>query len=220
MCVFAWEVHTLPTKNPTTNPPKTQQQNTKPPNQGGTDNHLILVDLKPAGIDGARVQSVLDEVSITLNKNSVPGDKSAMTPGGMRIGTPALTTRGFKQADFVQVAEFIDRAVKIAQDCQKQTPAPGEGELRGVLLALLLGRVFLFVGCGSKLSKRNSPSLLPKTPNLQIKPKPQTRQAQGVQGLPVRPRRRARRHQAAARRGGGLGWQLPHAGAVEEMVTD
>ncbi|KAF6259350.1 serine hydroxymethyltransferase 3 [Scenedesmus sp. NREL 46B-D3] len=92
----------------------------------GTDNHLILVDLKPNSIDGARVQSVLDLVSITLNKNSVPGDKSAMVPGGMRIGTPALTTRGLKQAEFVQVADFIDRAVKIAKDCQAKTPAPGK----------------------------------------------------------------------------------------------
>lgn len=93
---------------------------------GGTDNHLILVDLKPNGIDGARVQSVLDLVSITLNKNSVPGDKSAMVPGGMRIGTPALTTRGFQEAEFVQVADFIDKAVKIAKDCQQKTPAPGK----------------------------------------------------------------------------------------------
>jgi len=93
---------------------------------GGTDNHLILVDLKPNGIDGARVQNVLDEVHITLNKNSVPGDKSAMVPGGMRIGTPALTTRGFKEADFVKVAEYIHRAVEIAKDCRDKTPAPGK----------------------------------------------------------------------------------------------
>ena len=76
---------------------------------GGTDNHLILVDLKPAGVDGARVQSVLDLASITVNKNSVPGDKSAIIPGGVRIGTPALTTRGFKEDDFVKVADFLDR---------------------------------------------------------------------------------------------------------------
>lgn len=56
-------------------------------------------------------QTMLDEVSITLNKNSVPGDKSAVVPGGIRIGTPALTTRGFKEADFVQVADFIHRSV-------------------------------------------------------------------------------------------------------------
>jgi len=76
---------------------------------GGTDNHLILVDLKPSGVDGARAQSVLDLASITLNKNSVPGDKSAIIPGGVRIGTPALTTRGFKQDDFVRIADFLDR---------------------------------------------------------------------------------------------------------------
>jgi len=92
----------------------------------GTDNHLILVDLKPQGIDGARVQTILDECHITLNKNSVPGDKSAMTPGGIRIGTPALTTRGFDEADFEKVADFIDRAVKIAQDLKAKTPAPGK----------------------------------------------------------------------------------------------
>ena len=93
---------------------------------GGTDNHLILVDLKPAGIDGARVQQLLDLVAITLNKNSVPGDQSAVVPGGIRVGTPALTTRGFREADFVKVADFIDRAICIAQDCKAQTPAPGK----------------------------------------------------------------------------------------------
>lgn len=88
----------------------------------GTDNHLILVDLKPSGIDGARLQSVLDEVSITLNKNSVPGDKSAVIPGGIRIGTPALTTRGFKESDFIRVGDLIHRAVLIAKDCASKVP--------------------------------------------------------------------------------------------------
>jgi glycine hydroxymethyltransferase len=94
----------------------------------GTDNHLILVDLKPSGIDGLRVQSVLDEVSITLNKNSVPGDKSAVVPGGMRVGTPALTTRGFKENDFIRVAELIHRAVVIAKDCNSKLPAGTKGK--------------------------------------------------------------------------------------------
>lgn len=89
---------------------------------GGTDNHLVLVDLKPAGIDGARVQGVLDLASITLNKNSVPGDTSAIVPGGIRIGTPALTTRGFREADFVRVADFIDRGVKITKELKTQRP--------------------------------------------------------------------------------------------------
>lgn len=81
---------------------------------GGTDNHLVLVDLKPSGVDGARAQSVLDLASVTVNKNSVPGDKSAIIPGGVRIGTPALTTRGFKEDDFVKVADFLDRCVLCA----------------------------------------------------------------------------------------------------------
>lgn len=62
---------------------------------GGTDNHLILVDLKksPGALDGARVERVLELANIAANKNTVPGDKSAMTPGGIRMGTPSLTTR-------------------------------------------------------------------------------------------------------------------------------
>ncbi|KAL4452492.1 hypothetical protein ABPG75_008154 [Micractinium tetrahymenae] len=102
---------------------------------GGTDNHLILVDLKPAGIDGARVQQLLDLVHITLNKNSVPGDQSAVVPGGIRIGTPALTTRGFREADFVKVADFLHRGIQIAQDCKAQTPAPGKLKEYGAYLA-------------------------------------------------------------------------------------
>lgn len=81
---------------------------------GGSDNHLVLVDLRPLGIDGARAEKVLDAASITLNKNSVPGDKSAMVPGGIRIGTPALTTRGLLEDDFIKVADFIHEGVQIA----------------------------------------------------------------------------------------------------------
>ncbi|KAL5987747.1 Serine hydroxymethyltransferase 3, chloroplastic [Asimina triloba] len=81
---------------------------------GGSDNHLILVDLRPLDIDGARVEKILDLSSITLNKNSVPGDKSALVPGGIRIGTPAMTTRGFKEKDFLAVADFINEGVQIA----------------------------------------------------------------------------------------------------------
>jgi len=81
---------------------------------GGSDNHLVLVDLRPLGIDGARVEKVLECASITLNKNSVPGDKSAMVPGGIRIGTPALTTRGFLENDFIKVADLIHEGVQIA----------------------------------------------------------------------------------------------------------
>lgn len=53
---------------------------------GGTDNHLVLVDLRPKGLDGARAERVLELVSITANKNTCPGDRSAITPGGLRLG--------------------------------------------------------------------------------------------------------------------------------------
>merc|ERR1719333_1402586 len=67
---------------------------------GGTDNHLVLVDLKNSKkIDGARVEAVLEKANIALNKNTIPGDKSALSPGGVRMGAPALTSRGFDEAD-------------------------------------------------------------------------------------------------------------------------
>jgi glycine hydroxymethyltransferase len=82
---------------------------------GGTDNHLVLINVKASkGIDGARVERILELACIATNKNTVPGDTSALTPGGIRMGTPALTSRGFTENDFKQVAQFFDRAVKIA----------------------------------------------------------------------------------------------------------
>ncbi|XP_019461799.1 PREDICTED: serine hydroxymethyltransferase, mitochondrial-like isoform X2 [Lupinus angustifolius] len=81
---------------------------------GGTDNHLVLVNLRNKGIDGSRVEKVLESVHIAANKNTVPGDVSAMVPGGIRMGTPALTSRGFAEEDFKKVAEFFDEAVKLA----------------------------------------------------------------------------------------------------------
>ncbi|KAG8375650.1 hypothetical protein BUALT_Bualt10G0122300 [Buddleja alternifolia] len=86
---------------------------------GGSDNHLVLVDLRPLGIDGARVEKILDMASITLNKNSVPGDKSALMPGGIRIGSPAMTTRGFSENEFISVADFIHEGVQITLDAKK-----------------------------------------------------------------------------------------------------
>jgi glycine hydroxymethyltransferase len=81
---------------------------------GGTDNHLVLVDLRAKGIDGARVERVMELARMAANKNTVPGDKSALVPSGVRMGTPALTSRGYNEADFVRVAEFFDEAVNIS----------------------------------------------------------------------------------------------------------
>lgn len=89
---------------------------------GGTDNHLVLVDLRPLGTDGARVEKILDLASITLNKNSVPGDKSALVPGGIRIGAPAMSTRGFTEKEFVATAEFIHEGVQITIEANKLAP--------------------------------------------------------------------------------------------------
>jgi len=83
---------------------------------GGTDTHLVLWDLRSTGLSGGMLQELCDAVEITLNKNSIPGDTaSALNPSGVRIGAPAMTSRGCNEADFVQIASFLDDAVKIAQ---------------------------------------------------------------------------------------------------------
>lgn len=92
---------------------------------GGTDNHLVLVDLKPKKIDGARVERVLELANIVTNKNTVPGDKSAMKPGGLRLGSPAMTTRGMDEEDFGRIATLLDRGVEIARMVDSKT----EGKL-------------------------------------------------------------------------------------------
>ncbi|KAL6993945.1 glycine hydroxymethyltransferase [Sarracenia purpurea var. burkii] len=88
---------------------------------GGTENHLVLVNLKNKGIDGSRVEKVLESAHIAANKNTVPGDVSAMVPGGIRMGTPALTSRGFLEEDFAKVADFFDSAVKLAVKIKAET---------------------------------------------------------------------------------------------------
>lgn len=92
---------------------------------GGTDTHLILIDLKPLKIDGARAEIVLEMANIAANKNTVPGDKSALIPGGLRVGTPAMTTRGFGPDDFRKVASFVDEAIKIAISMKKELAEAG-----------------------------------------------------------------------------------------------
>uniref|UniRef100_A0AAG5DXD1 Serine hydroxymethyltransferase n=1 Tax=Anopheles atroparvus TaxID=41427 RepID=A0AAG5DXD1_ANOAO len=83
---------------------------------GGTDVHLVLVDLRPVGITGARAEYILEEISIACNKNTVPGDKSALNPSGIRLGTPALTTRGLLEKDMQQVVNFIDRGLQLSKE--------------------------------------------------------------------------------------------------------
>ncbi|XP_033124436.1 serine hydroxymethyltransferase, cytosolic-like isoform X1 [Anneissia japonica] len=81
---------------------------------GGTDTHLLLLDLRSKNLDGNRADKVLEEISIACNKNTCPGDKSALRPSGLRFGTPALTSRNLKAEDFEKVVDFIDRGIAIA----------------------------------------------------------------------------------------------------------
>ena len=80
---------------------------------GGTDNHLMLVDLRPKGLDGKVAQETLDQAGLTVNKNSIPFDTaSPFKPSGIRIGTPAVTTRGMKEPEMVTIAAWIAQALE------------------------------------------------------------------------------------------------------------
>ena len=91
---------------------------------GGTDNHLMLVDLRRSDLTGKMAEETLDQAHITVNKNTVPNDpRSPFVTSGVRIGTPAVTTRGMKEAEMDVVAEFITRALAAVGD---------EGKLAGI----------------------------------------------------------------------------------------
>ena len=80
---------------------------------GGTDNHLMLVDLRPFDITGKELEHRLDEVYITVNKNAIPNDpQKPFVTSGLRIGTPAVTTRGLGEAEMEKIAEYIYLAAK------------------------------------------------------------------------------------------------------------
>lgn len=88
----------------------------------GTDSHMVLLDLRPQALDGARLEAVLEQINITCNKNSIPGDKSALTPCGLRVGAPAMTSRGLGEEDFRRVTNYIHQAIKISKDIQAALP--------------------------------------------------------------------------------------------------
>jgi glycine hydroxymethyltransferase len=84
---------------------------------GGTDNHVLLVDLRPQGLNGKQAQEALDLAGITVNKNAIPFDtEPIMKTGGIRIGTPAMTTRGMKEEEMMEIADFIHAALTVADD--------------------------------------------------------------------------------------------------------
>lgn len=91
---------------------------------GGTDNHLILADVTPLGITGAQAEKALDEVGITLNKNMIPDDpRKPLDPSGIRLGTPALTTRGMKEPEMLRIGEMIVDVLEHIHDTAKADKA-------------------------------------------------------------------------------------------------
>jgi glycine hydroxymethyltransferase len=86
---------------------------------GGTDNHLMLIDLRNKNITGKKAQETLDKAHITLNKNAVPyDDKSPFVTSGIRVGVPAITTRGMKEGHMQTVVNFIDKVLMNIDDAQ------------------------------------------------------------------------------------------------------
>jgi len=98
---------------------------------GGTDNHLMLVDLRKSELTGKVAQEALDKARITVNKNAVPFDtRSPFVTSGIRLGTPAVTTRGMKEKEMEQIGDFIVRALHhVADEQALQTVAGKVGEL-------------------------------------------------------------------------------------------
>jgi glycine hydroxymethyltransferase len=87
---------------------------------GGTDVHLVLVDLGPTGLDGKTAERRLEEVGITVNRNAIPFDeRPPMNPSGLRIGTPALTTRGLVEEDMREIAQVICAALSERFDSER-----------------------------------------------------------------------------------------------------
>lgn len=99
---------------------------------GGTDNHLILIDVKSSfGLTGKKAEAVLDQVAITCNKNTIPFDlEKPFVTSGIRLGTPAITTRGFKESEMIELANYIADALKYHDDEQKLA------DIRASVLAL------------------------------------------------------------------------------------
>ena len=87
---------------------------------GGTDNHLILIDLRSKGILGAEAQDRLEKAGITVNKNSIPFDPNPpFKPSGLRMGTPAITTRGMKEKEMEKIAYWINQVITDEHNCEK-----------------------------------------------------------------------------------------------------
>ena len=104
---------------------------------GGTDVHLVLVDLTPTGLDGKTAEQRLEQVGITVNRNAIPFDeRPPMNPSGLRIGTPALTTRGLVEDDMREIAQVIATALSDALRCRARGAGRADAHADGALSAL------------------------------------------------------------------------------------
>ncbi|KAL5777087.1 hypothetical protein ACOSP7_010013 [Xanthoceras sorbifolium] len=99
---------------------------------GGTDNHLLLWDLTTLGLRGKNYERVCEMCHITVNKSAIFGDNGALSPGGVRIGTPAMTSRGCVEADFETIADFLLRAAQITSAVQREHGKLQKGFLEGL----------------------------------------------------------------------------------------
>ena len=86
----------------------------------GTDNHLVLWDARPTGLSGSKLEKILEKCEISVNKNSIFGDTSAINPGGIRLGTPAMTTRGMVESDMEAIASLLHRVTMLGQRIQQE----------------------------------------------------------------------------------------------------
>ncbi len=94
---------------------------------GGTDNHLILLDLTNLGITGLEAENALGDAGITVNKNTIPREtRSPFVTSGLRIGTPAITSRGMKEDEMKQIAHFIAHVLKDTENVQKKAEVKAE----------------------------------------------------------------------------------------------
>ena len=94
---------------------------------GGTDNHLMLIDLRPKGLSGKLAENTLIQADITINKNMVPfDDKSPFITSGIRVGVPAITTRGLKESDMKTVVHWIDSILMNTENEQNIVKVKGE----------------------------------------------------------------------------------------------
>jgi len=101
---------------------------------GGTDNHLLIIDLRPQGLSGKEAEKILEKIGISVSRSTIPNDPNPpLKASGLRLGTPAVTTRGFKEVEIKKLAVLIDKALKsggdenILADLKKETAALAEG---------------------------------------------------------------------------------------------